>query len=97
MVSDFIDEQNGYLQLTDKEFEHAKEKDPSIRKHTCQLLEYGKAREGYWMSKKKVTPQLKEAVKLISINHKVGTGLAGIAKKPWNSTCTYVYSQLINT
>lgn len=54
MVSDFIDEQNGYLQLTDKEFEHAKEKDPSIRKHTCQLLEYGKAREGYWMSKKKL-------------------------------------------
>ena len=41
MVSDFIDEQNGYLQLTDKEFEHANEKDPSIRKHTCQLLEYG--------------------------------------------------------
>ena len=41
MVSDFIDERNGYLQLSDEEYSRAKEKDPTIRKHACQLLEYG--------------------------------------------------------
>ena len=34
MVSDFIDEHNGYLQLTDEEYASAKEKDPTIRKHS---------------------------------------------------------------
>ena len=33
MVSDFIDKHNGYLQLTDEEYTHAKEKDPTIHKH----------------------------------------------------------------
>lgn len=33
MISDFIDEHNGYLQLTDEEYERAKKKDPTIRKH----------------------------------------------------------------
>ena len=62
MVSDFIDERNGYLQLTEEEYEHAKEKDPMIRKHARQLLEYREAREGYWTSEKFMT-QLKEAAK----------------------------------
>lgn len=43
MVSDFIDERNGCLQLTEEEYERAKEKDPTIRKHARQLLEYGEA------------------------------------------------------
>ena len=39
-----FDERNGYLQLTEEEYERAKEKDPTIRKHAHQLLEYGEAR-----------------------------------------------------
>ena len=39
-----------YLKLTDEEYQPAKEKDPTIRKHARQLFEYGEAREGYWTS-----------------------------------------------
>ena len=63
MVSDFIDERNGYLQLSDEEYSRAKEKDPTIRKHARQLLEYGESKEGYWTSEKFLI-QLKEAVKI---------------------------------
>ena len=63
MVSDFIDEHNGFLQLTDKEYACVKEQDPTIRKCACQLLEYGEARERYWTSEKFMA-QLKEAVKI---------------------------------
>ena len=40
MVSDFIDEHNRFLQLMDEEYARAKEKDPTVRKYACQLLEY---------------------------------------------------------
>ena len=63
MVSDFIDERNGYLELTQEEYEQAKQKDPSIRKHARQLLEYGEAREGYWTTEK-FMGQIKEAAKI---------------------------------
>ena len=33
MVSDFIDEHNGYLQPTDKEYARTKENDSTIHKH----------------------------------------------------------------
>ena len=38
MVSDFIDERNGYLQLTDEEYTRAKVKDPTIRKMCIRNL-----------------------------------------------------------
>ena len=38
MVSDFIDERNGYLRLTDEEFTQAQTKDPSIRQEARQLI-----------------------------------------------------------
>ena len=63
MVSDYIDENNGYLQLTDEEYTHVKVNDPTIRKHVHQLFEYGEAREGYWTSERFMA-QLKEAVKI---------------------------------
>ena len=33
MVSDFIDEHNGYLRLTDEEYEESKTAHPGIKKH----------------------------------------------------------------
>ena len=33
MVSDFIDEQNGYLQLTEEEFSRAKEIIPDLKRY----------------------------------------------------------------
>ncbi len=63
MVSDFVEERNGYLHLSDSEYERVKQQDPSIKKYARQLFEYGEAREGYWTSQKFMA-QIKEAEKI---------------------------------
>ena len=73
MVSDFIDEHYGYLHLTDEEYAHAKANNPTIRKHTRQLFEYGEAREGSWTSEKFMS-QLKEAVKIVDTKYPKADG-----------------------
>ena len=50
MVSDFIDEHNGYLQLTNEEYDASIIANPGLKK--CAHLEYGENREGYWTSEK---------------------------------------------
>ena len=39
MVSDFIDEHNGFLSLTDEEYVHAKQVNHSAKNYAHQLLE----------------------------------------------------------
>ena len=68
MISDFIDERNGYLELTQEEYEEAKKKNPSIKKYARQQLEYGEAKEGYWTSEK-FMGQNKEAVKIAEVKY----------------------------
>lgn len=68
MVSDFIDEYNGYLGLTADEYENAKKDDPTIRMQARSLLEYGEAREGYWTSDK-FMEQLEKAVKIAEVKY----------------------------
>ena len=51
MVSDFIDEHNGYLWLTD-EFIQAVDKVDGLQKDARTFLECGKEREGYWPEKR---------------------------------------------
>ena len=48
MVSDFIDEHNGYLRLTDEEFMQAVDHVDGLQKEARAFLEYGKEHEGYW-------------------------------------------------
>ena len=48
MVSDFIDEHNGFLALSDEEYDAAKVSNPRIHKYAREFLEYGESREGYW-------------------------------------------------
>jgi len=48
MVSDFVDEHNGFLALTDEEYEQSKQTNPSVKKYAWQFLEYGESKEGYW-------------------------------------------------
>ena len=55
MVSDFIDEHNGFLMLNDKEYEQAKATQPGIRKYAREFLEYCENKEGYWISDKFIT------------------------------------------
>jgi len=39
MVSDFIDNQNGFLALFDQKFEIAKQSNPNIKKYARECLE----------------------------------------------------------
>lgn len=61
MVSDFITERDGYLCLTEEEYERAKAIDPNIRMGARQLLEYGESRDGYWTGDKFMA-QIKKVV-----------------------------------
>ena len=68
MVSDFVDQQNGYLQLTDEEYAVGKVSDPDIMQSARVLLEYGAEREGYWTSEK-FMHNVKIAVKIVKHNY----------------------------
>ena len=63
MVSDFIEQHNGFLRLTDAEFAVAKAADPDMVQKAQALLEYGAEREGYWTAEK-FMKNIKEAVKI---------------------------------
>ena len=52
MVSDFVDEHNGFLALSDEEHDAAKASNPRIRKYAREFLEYGESKEGYWTTDK---------------------------------------------
>ena len=78
MVSDFIDEHNGFLQLTDEEYACVKEQDPTIRKCAHQLIEYGEAREGYWTSENFMAQLRKQRrLRMLSILRKMDGELCG--------------------
>ena len=69
MVSDFIEEYNGYLHLTPEEFEVAKPNHLSLTRHqACSYLEYGKNKEGYWTSEKFMA-QIEHAVMFAEIRY----------------------------
>ena len=46
MVSDFIDEHNGFLALSGEEHDKAKALNPRIHKYVREFLVYGESREG---------------------------------------------------
>jgi hypothetical protein len=68
MLSDFVEERNGLLCLSDEEFERAKLVDGSAKKYARKLLEYGANREGYWTSDK-FMDTIKDVVKLVEIKY----------------------------
>ena len=52
MVSDFIDEHNGFLRLSSEELEGARKTDRKFPQEARELFEYGAARAGYWTGEK---------------------------------------------
>ena len=44
MVSDFVDEHNGFLALSDAKYNRVKATNDHFRKHTHQFLEYEESR-----------------------------------------------------
>ncbi len=63
MVSDFIEERDGYLALSDSMFQAISEVDPSVPQSARVLFEYGKNRDGYWNSELFIN-QMKVAIKV---------------------------------
>ena len=60
MVSDFVEEYDGYLRLSDEQFERAKADTPSIVQSARVAFEYGSERGGYWTGERFLT-QMKTA------------------------------------
>ena len=68
MVSDFIDEHNGFLALSDTEYEAAKSSNPRIHKYARAFLEYGESKEGYW-TRDKFIAQMHRAIEMAEIKY----------------------------
>ena len=68
MVSDFIDEHNGFLGLTDVEYEQGKQMYPDLQKQARTLLKYGAEFEGYWNSEK-FLEQVEAAIKIAKVKY----------------------------
>ena len=67
-ISDFIDEHNGFLSLTDEEYKRAKQANPRAKKYARRFLEYGENREGYW-TRDKFIDQMKSAVEMAELKY----------------------------
>ena len=67
MVSDFIDEHNGFLTLTDTEYEQSKQIYPDLQQHARRLLKYGAEFEGHWNSENSWY-KLKQQLKLLRLS-----------------------------
>ena len=48
MISDFIDEHQGFLALIEEEYYTVKQSNPAIKQYAHEILEYGGSHEGYW-------------------------------------------------
>ena len=68
MVSDFIEEHNGYLRLSDEEFDGAKESHPELWKEARRVLKLGAEHEGYWDSEKFLT-QVDHSITIAEIKY----------------------------
>ena len=68
MVSDYIDEHNGYIGLTDQEYEDARVNQTNLWKDGRFLLRYGSTSEGYWNSEKFLI-QVKQASTIAEIKY----------------------------
>ena len=70
MVSDFVDEHNGFLELSQAQHEEAKRKynDPNFPCYSREILEVGAEHEGYWTNDKFIE-QLKKAVRIADFKY----------------------------
>ena len=67
MVSDFVDEKNGYLALTDQEFDAAKVSHPNLEKRALSMIEYGESRESWTCDK--FMQQMEKAVLIAEVKY----------------------------
>lgn len=68
MISDYVDQHNGFLCLTDSEAEHAKSSQPTFPTTARATLEYGADKGGYWNSEK-FLKNVKDAIKIAKFKY----------------------------
>ncbi len=75
MVSDFIDEHDGFLAFSDEQYAAT---DKKLPKYARKFLEYGQHREGYW-TRDRFIEQMEVAIKIAEIKYPKSDG--------WRATC----------
>ena len=74
MVSHFIEEKDGYLALSDEQYDfEVMNTDQEVEKSACVLLEIGENREGYWNSDL-FMEQIAKAVKIAEVKYPPSQG-----------------------
>ena len=68
MVSDFIEEYDGWLKLSDNDYKVAKQLKLSTKQEARVLLEIGEKRDGYWNNEKFMS-QMKNAMKICKFKY----------------------------
>lgn len=68
MVSDYIDQHNSFLQLSDTEYQQASVSNPNFPKTARAILEYGANKDGYWTSEKFMS-NVRDAVAIASFKY----------------------------
>ena len=68
MVSDFITEQDGYLHLTEAEYQEGLEKYPNLKRYARASIEYGENKDGYWTSERFIN-QIKSVSQIAEVKY----------------------------
>ena len=84
MVSEFIEEKDGYLALSDEQHELEVGSGGGVEKSACAQLEIGENREGYWTGERfmeqvaKAVPIAEVKYPTSSIQHRRDTTMSGV-------------------
>ena len=68
MISDFIEEYNGFLSLTDEELQRAQQNDLAFPQSAREIFIFGKGYNGYW-NNELLMENLKKAVKIAEFKY----------------------------
>ena len=68
MISDFVEEYNGFLSLTDEELQRAQQCDPAFPQSAREIFIFGKGYDGYW-NNELLMENLKKAVKIAEFKY----------------------------
>ena len=78
MVSEFIEEKDGYLALSDEQYDfELANTDGDVYKSACATLEIGEQREGYW-NNDRFMEQMAKAVKIAEVKYPSSQGYSHI-------------------
>ena len=68
MISDFVEEYNGFLSLTDEELQRAQQNDLAFLQSAREIFIFGKGYDGYW-NNELLMENLKKAVKIAEFKY----------------------------